>query len=298
MSNDNIDELLRDFDYVRWTQHCRMMMIRLVHGETLGAHLVLDRFAKNIHRLRVGMDQAVRVFFSARVANAFESIGLYTVEDVDEAPDTKLIMAGMVGERTIKEVRDKIAQLKRSQQFEDYGEAADGIVERELAVQPGEPYGDLMDPKPALVVAEPRQETTIVTEQPKADGLVSGKDGLAELESALMVLERDPSAARQQVADRLEKLRAEVKKLERIHGLLSAIATDVVNDQPESADGDGPRSWEEITELVYGYVAKYGPAKPKAIGLAIGESAITVGRSVGRDERLTKYTDGTIGAKS
>ena len=297
MSNDNIDELLSDFDYVRWTQHCRMMMIRLVHGETLGAHLVLDRFAKNIHRLRVGMDQAVRAFFSARVANALESIGLYTVEDVDGAPDTKLIMAGMVGERTIKEVRDKIAQLKRSQQFEDYGEAAAGIVEPELAVQPGEPYGHLMDPKPALIVAEPRQETTIVTE-PKADGLVSGMDGLAELEFALMVLERDPSAARQQVADRLEKLRAEVKKLERIHGLLAAIATDVVDDQSETADGDGPRSWEEITELVYLHVKKHGPAKPKAIGLAIGESAITVGRSVGRDERLTKYTDGTIGAKS
>lgn len=273
----HVEDLLKDFDFIRWSVTCRMMMTTIAHGLPNCAHNALDAFIKNPTKLKVDMDSPVRNVFDSLIANKLESLGLMTVAAVDRVSNATLMQSGYLGVGRVSEIRDTVARVKAGQQFEDYGENLGPVMSPE--------YFATFDELMSLVRVELERKQT----EPL---IMSAKDPVTAVLDALTVLRELPPDAGKVLDKRIADLERELNQCRKARAVITsfqgAAKPSHTPDIAEAAESEPDDRWADVEQKVYLWVKANGEATCKQLAEALGVSAIGVGKAVASSARLKK----------
>jgi hypothetical protein len=118
--NAEQERISQHFDYQRWTIYCRMMLLRIARGEFEGAHAALRDFCRGPWKRIARVDSHIAAVLPVRIANALEDGGYDTIDSVRLEDDETLLELPNMGERTVREIRERIEQVLTGNLLENY----------------------------------------------------------------------------------------------------------------------------------------------------------------------------------
>lgn len=258
---DDLQQLLDGFDHQRWSIACREMQIRLVRGDAITAHEVLDRFARFTGYTVATLQSATAAVLPMRVATSLEHAGYANLQSIDRASDHEILRnTNNIGPSYLAEIRQCIDRVKRGEVLEQFEED-----------------NELLDE--ACFIR--RLPTTCNCHNNQVNMSTATQSNSDQVLAALELLSSSPDTAAEVLDARISQLQAEVKRLRTMRKLLGK-TTGVKMPKKNS------KTQETLEEEIYQYVLTNGPTKPGDIGEALGLTAIAVGQAVAGSTRMGK----------
>ena len=101
---DKLEKL--EIDQQGWERCCRTMLMHIESHRFEAAKKVLEVYLENVMPVMATLNSRLSNVVPLKMANSLEMIGVFTVQDVFDSTDAKLLAAPNFGFKHLRDVRD------------------------------------------------------------------------------------------------------------------------------------------------------------------------------------------------